>query len=129
MRKRLGVAAFGAATVVLCSGATQCGPSGGEVIGAGVGIGAAVIVVIAVAVSTTQHGMTGCVITGPNGPELQTSEMRYALDGDIASIKVGDRVKISGKHVKKTKDQKGDQVYRVEKIKKDYGPCPVKPAA
>jgi hypothetical protein len=73
--------------------------------------------------------VTGCVVSGPNGPELQTGDKRYALEGDAASIKVGDRVKIHGSRVKKTRDQTGGQVYRVEKIKKDYGPCPVSDTA
>jgi 4-hydroxy-3-methylbut-2-en-1-yl diphosphate synthase IspG/GcpE len=132
------VLAFGALTVLLCSGATSptncsvgnIGPSSGEIIGAavGVGVGLAVIVVVVVHVSTN-HAVMGCVVTGPGGPELQTSDKRYSLDGDVAGIKVGDRVKISGKHIKKTKDQTGDQVYQVKQLKKDYGPCPVKPAA
>ena len=89
-RKRFGVVAFGALTVLLCSGATSptnCssgsfGPSKGEVIGAAVGIGAglAVIVVVVVHVST-HHSETGCVVSGPDGPELQMNDKRYALDG------------------------------------------------
>ena len=137
LRRVSGLAAFGALTVLLCSGATSptncnanIGPSSGEIIGAavGVGVGLAVIVVVVVHVSTN-HAVTGCVVTGPGGPELQTSDKRYSLDGDVAGIKVGDRVKISGKHVKRTKDMTGDQVYRVKELKKNYGPCPVKPAA
>jgi len=137
-RRRLGIAALAALSVLFCSGATgpatcsgNIGPSSGEVIGAAVGIGAAVlvIVVVAVEVSNGHHTVSGCVISGPNGLELQTSDKRYALEGDATSIKVGDRVKIHGSRVKKTKDTKGDQVYRVERLKKDYGPCPVKMSA
>jgi len=96
----------------------------------GIGAAVAVIVVVAVEVSNGHHTLSGCVISGPNGLELQTSESkRYALEGDASSIKVGDRVKIHGSRVKKTKDTAGDQVYRVEKLKKDYGPCPVNAAA
>ena len=133
-RRAFGVAAFGALTVFLCSGATSptncsgpnVGPSNGELVGAAVGIGAGIAVIVVVVVhESTHHSVTGCVVAGPNGPELQTSDRRYALDGDAASIKVGDRVKIQGSRVKKTKDQTGDQVYRVKKINKDYGPCPV----
>lgn len=116
---------FGAVTVLFCSGATQCGPTGGEVAGTGVGIGAGIAVIVVVAVNVTHQGITGCVVSGPNRPEPETSDKHYALEGDAASIKVGDRVKIRGSRVKKTKDQAGDQVYRVEKLRKDYGPCPV----
>ena len=129
MRKRIGMAAFGAAAVIFCSGATQCGPTGGEVAGAAAGIGAGIAVLIVVAVNADSHTITGCVVSGPGGPELQTSEKRYALEGDAGNIRVGDRVKLHGSRLRKTKDQPGDQVYRVEKIKKDYGPCPVKPVS
>jgi hypothetical protein len=132
--RRFGIAGFAALSILLCSGATapiSCsagptGPSGGEVAGAAVGVGAVIAVVVVVAVKSGHHSLSGCVIAGPNGPELQASDSkRYALEGDPSDIKVGDRVKIHGSRVKKTRDTTGDQVYRVEKLKKDYGPCPV----
>jgi hypothetical protein len=141
VNRRFGIAAFAGLTVLLCSGATSpsgcpsgsIGPSNGEVVGAAIGVGAAVtavVVVTAVAVNNSHHVLKGCVVTGANGLELQTSDAkRYALDGDAASIKVGDRVKLHGSKVKKTKDTTGDQVFRVEKLKKDYGPCEVKTIA
>ncbi len=46
------------------------------------------------------------------------------LEGDAASVKVGDRVKLHGSKVKKTKGTVGDQVFKVEKLNRDYGPCP-----
>jgi len=96
------------------------------VVGVAVGAGAVIALVVVVAVNSGHHTVSGCVVSGPNGLELQTSESkRYALEGDAASIKVGDRVKIHGSRVKKTKDTTGDQVYRVEKLKKDCGACPV----
>lgn len=129
--RHVGVAAFAALSIFLCSGATypscsgSIGPSKGEVVGVAVGVGAVIAVVTVVAVNASHHSLTGCVVNGPNGLELQTSESkRYALEGDAASIRVGDRIKIHGSRVKKTKDQSGDQVYFVEKLKKDYGPCP-----
>ena len=136
LQKRLAIAACGVLTVFLCSGATSptnCsggtiggGPSAGEVYGAAAGVGAGIAIVILVAVNASHHTVTGCVRSGLNGLELQTSDKRYSLEGDAASIKVGDRVKIHGSRVKKTKDQTGDQVFRIEKIKKDCGPCPAK---
>jgi len=134
-RRRFGIAAFAGLTVFLCSGATSptacpsgnIGPSNGEVIGVAVGAVAVVVVgvVVAVEVSKAHHTLNGCVIAGPNGLELVTTDSRrYALQGDAATIKVGDRVKIHGSRIKKTKDTQGDQVYRLEKLNKDYGPCP-----
>jgi hypothetical protein len=39
-------------------------------------------------------------------------------------LRSANQVKIHGSRVRKTKATTGDQVYRVEKLKKDYGPCP-----
>jgi hypothetical protein len=138
--RRLGIAAFTVLAVLLCSGSTapvactgstgSIGPSTGEVVGAAVGIGAviAVAIIVPVEISHSHHSLTGCVVTGPSGIELRTSDSKtYALEGDAASIKVGDRVKLHGSKAKKTKDTTGDQVFRVEKLNRDYGSCPVSP--
>ncbi len=136
--RRLGIAAFAILAVLLCSGSTapvacntgSIGPSTGEVVGAAVGIGAviAVAIIVPVEISHSHHTLTGCVFTAPNGLELRTSDSKtYALEGDAASMKVGDRVKLHGSKAKKTKDTTGDQVFRVEKLNKDYGSCPVSP--
>lgn len=140
--RRFGVAAFGALAVLLCSGATtsptgcpsgggSIGPSTGEVVGAAVGIGAviAVGVVVLVEVDHHHHNLNGCVFATPAGLELQTRDAkRYMLEGDAATVKAGDRVKLQGNKVKKTKDNQGDQVFSVKSIKKDYGPCPANAA-
>ncbi len=133
--RRLGIAAFAGLTVLLCSGSTaptQCqgsiGPSSGEVVGAAVGIGAviAVAIIVPVEISHSHHIVTGCVTTSANGLDLQTSDGKtYALEGDAATIKVGDRVKLHGSKIKKTKDSTGPGVFRVEKLTRDYGPCPI----
>jgi len=133
---RLGIAAFAGLAVLLCSGATaptgcpsgQIGPSDGEVVGAAVGIAAviAVGVVVLVEVNHSHHTLSGCVVPGPNGLELVTSDSkRYQLEGDPSSVKAGDRVKFHGSKVKRTRDSSGDQVFKVETIKKNYGPCTV----
>jgi len=132
LSRRLGVSAFAALAVLLCTGSTapascNIGPSNAQVIGAAVGVGAvvAVAIIVPIEVSKSHHQLTGCVLTSANGLELQTSDAKtYSLDGDAASIKVGDRVKIHGSKIKKTKDSTGPQVFKVEMLKKDYGPCP-----
>ena len=105
------------------------GPSKGEVVGAAVGVGAVVAAVTIVAVNHSHHTLNGCVFAGQNGLQLRTSDSKtYAIEGDAADIKAGDKVKLHGSRVKKTKDSSGDQVFKVEKLKKDYGPCHVTPA-
>lgn len=137
-----GVAAFTALAVLFCSGATtspngcqsssgSIGPSNGEVVGAAVGIGAAIAVaiIVPVEISHSHHTLKGCVFAGTNGIELQTSDNKtYALEGDAASIKSGDMIKFHGSKVKKTKDTAGDQVFKVEKLTRDYGPCTISAA-
>lgn len=135
LKRRLGITAFTALTVLLCSGSTsptQCqgsiGPSNGEVVGAAVGIGAviAVAIIVPVEISRSHHILTGCVVTSANGLELHTSDAKiYVLEGDAASIKAGDKVKIHGSKIKKTKDSTGPGVFKVEKLNRDYGICPV----
>ena len=140
VNRKFGIAAFGCLAMLLCSGATaptgctsnsssdSIGPGKGEVIGGAVGIGAAiaVAVVVLVEVNHSHHSLSGCVLSGSSGLELQTSDSKsYALVGDAASIRVGDRVKLKGSKVKKTKDTTGDQIFRVAAINKDYGPCKV----
>ncbi len=135
--RRMGIAAFTVLGVLLCSGATaptgcpsgsgSIGPSEGEVVGAAVGVVAAVTVVVVVLVEANKshHTLNGCVSAGANGLELETSDAkRYTLEGDAASVKVGDHVKLRGSKVKKTKDSSGDQVFKVQKLNKDFGPCP-----
>jgi hypothetical protein len=133
--RRLGIAAFAGLTVLLCSGSTaptECqghiGPTTGEVVGVGVAVGAviAVAIIVPVEMSRSHHIVTGCVMTSSNGLELQTSDGKtYELEGDAASIKVGDKVKVHGSKIKKTKDGSGAGVFRVEKLSRDYGACPV----
>jgi len=93
-------------------------------------VGAVVAVVVLVAVNHSHHTLNGCVVSGPNGLHLQTGDSKsYLLDGDAASIKPRDRVKIHGSKIKKTKDSTGDQVFKVEKLSKDYGPCMASPTS
>ncbi len=135
----MGISAFAVLTALLCSGSTsptQCkidvGPSTGEVVGAAVGVGAviAVAIIVPVEISHSHHTLNGCVVTGEKGLELRTSDAKiYSLEGDAQNIKVGDKIEIHGSKIKKTKDNTGPQVFKVEMLKKDFGPCPVTTAA
>lgn len=139
--RRWGIMAFAAMAAVLCTGASSpagcapgsssfgnIGPSGAEVAGAVVGIGAviAVAIIVPVEISRSHHNITGCIVTGPSGLELHTSDAKaYSLEGNAASIKVGDKVRIHGSKIKKTKDSTGPGVFKVEKLSRNFGPCPV----
>jgi hypothetical protein len=116
---------------LVCSCATSCTKTE---VGLSVAATAAVVVGatvgITLAVQNHNHTLHGCAFSGPNGLELRTSDSKlYALEGSIATIKVGDRLKLHGSRLKKTKDSTGNQVFVVEKLNKDYGPCPAGAAA
>ena len=101
---------------------------GGEVAGAAIGIGAAIAVaiILPIEISRSHHIPTGCGMSSANGLDLQTSDGKtYALEGDAATIKAGDKVKLHGSKIKKNKDSTGPGVFRVEKLTRDYGACPV----
>ena len=129
-KHRIGVAGFALAGI-LCSGSIAAfpqsggriaGPSGGQVTGAAVGVGAAIAIVTVVAINHSHHSLTGCVFSGANGLKLKSGDSKvYSIEGDAANIKAGDKVKLHGSRVKKTKD--ADQMFNVDKVSKDYGPC------
>ncbi len=75
------------------------------------------------------HSLDGCALSGPNGFELQNrgDQQTYALIGEVAGVKPGDRVRVSGKKDKKKSG--GPQQFLVEKLTKDYGACKAAPAA
>ncbi len=70
----------------------------------------------------------GCVSPGSNSIILLNEGDRQAYDliGDTATIKVGERVKVSGK---KKKDTSGKRYFLVGKLSKNYGACKVSPTA
>lgn len=119
------ISALAAFAALVCSGATSCSTTQIALsVTAIAAVGAGAAVGITLAVENSDHTLQGCLISGPSGLELRTSDAKiFALEGDAATIKVGDRVKLHGSKLKKTKGSAGDQVFVVEKLKKDYGPC------
>jgi hypothetical protein len=74
------------------------------------------------------HSINGCTLSGPNGLELQNrgDQQTYALTGEVADIKPGDRVRVSGK--KEKKKPGAPQQFLVEKLSKVFGSCEAQPA-
>ncbi len=70
--------------------------------------------------------LQGCVSSAPNSILLlnEGDRQTYDLIGDTAAVKVGDRVKVSGK---KKKDTSGKRYFLVGKLSKNYGACKVSP--
>jgi hypothetical protein len=105
------------------------GPSTGEIVGALVGIaavGAGIGIGIYFAVKHN-HTVTGCAVSTAGGMTLTTESDKhtYSLTGDVAGIKAGNRVRVSGKKAK-DKSSGGSQFF-VEKVSKDFGACSVAP--
>jgi hypothetical protein len=75
------------------------------------------------------HSLTGCAVSGADGLQLQSQgdQQAFGLVGDVASVKAGDKVRVSGKKKKNNGD--APRQFLVEKLQKDYGPCTVERAA
>jgi hypothetical protein len=69
------------------------------------------------------HNLTGCAASTPHGPELfrQGDKHSYVLVGDVAGIKFGDRIRVSGWEEKE--DAGGVKQFVVDKVSKDFGAC------
>jgi hypothetical protein len=102
---------------------TQADWIGVGVAGIGAGIGIGVFYAI-----HHGHSINGCALSGPDGLELQNrgDQQTYALIGEVAGIKPGDRVRVSGK--KEKKKAGAPQQFLVEKLSKDFGSCKAQPA-
>jgi hypothetical protein len=105
------------------------GPSKGEVIGAAIGVGAAVATV-AILVHNSHHTIKGCILSGPNGLEVQNhaNAAPFEIIGLTTNLKVGNVYKLHGSKLKKA-NSTGNKTFAVEKVGKDFGPCSIKPQA
>lgn len=68
------------------------------------------------------HSLTGCTASRANQLELVDKEARrYLLVGNVETLKPGERVRVSGKHVK---DANGaTSKYWVKQVSRDLGTC------
>jgi hypothetical protein len=88
-------------------------------VGAAIGIGIYFLV-------RQPSSLHGCVSSGSNSLLLlnEGDQQTYDLIGDTSAIKVGERVKVSGK---KKKDASDKRFFLVEKLAKNYSACKVSP--
>ena len=87
-------------------------------IGAGIGI----------AVYHVAHrppSVTGCSASSSTGLTLtdEANQQLLPLAGDTGDLKARERVKITGRNEK----NRLGKVFQVDKLRKDYGPCPATP--
>ena len=122
--------ALGAVLCVASSSAAngqgRIGASNAQIVGGAVGIGAGIAAIfVAVAVIHGNHILNGCVMSGSNGPELKSSDAKtWSLEGDSANLTAGHRVKVHGARLSQKKNANGVEVFKVDKLVKDYGSCP-----
>jgi hypothetical protein len=100
------------------------GPSKGEVVGAIVGAAAALTAVgFIIYHETHKHpSITGCVAPGADGLTLKNEKDKkvYALSGDSAALKAGERVTLKGTKINGSIEKPS---FQVEKLTRDYGVC------
>ncbi len=89
-----------------------------------VSVALVVIVVVVVHESRKKRTVTGCVISGANGMSVTDEKDKriYALSGNTADIKTGDRFTLHGKKVN-PKGANAPLGWQVNKETKDLGAC------
>lgn len=89
-------------------------------IGAGIGIGIYIL-------ARKSPSLTGCANSSPNGIQLlnESDHETYTLTGSVSGIKVGDRVRVNGKKLKRASSSRE---FLVEKLSRNFGVCKVQPA-
>ncbi len=121
-----------ASFVIVCFGATSCTKT--QVALSSAGIAAVVVgttVGVTLAIQHSHHTLQGCMYSDADGLKLRTKDAKvYSVKGEIADLKVGDKLKLHGSKEKKIKGSPAaNQVFLVEKLNKDYGPCAENAAA
>ena len=121
------IIAAAASVTLLCPGMTSCTRT--QVALSITAIAAVVVgttVGVTLAVQHSHHTLQGCIVSGAGGLELRLPDAKvYTLEGELAEIKEGNRLKVHGSKIKRVKGDSGNaQVFVVEKVNKDYGPCP-----
>ena len=122
-------------TAVLLCGLLVCGtprarasvPTGAEVvlIFVGVGVIGAAIGVGVYYAARRPPTITGCAAAGPGGLRLKDegSSESFALTGDLAGVRAGERVRLRGKK----KGKGGDRMFLTDRVVKDFGGCAATP--
>ena len=101
------------------------GVSTGEIAGivAGVVVSAVVVAVVLFRHSAKSRTITGCVVAAQNGFTVanEKDQRIYALSGNIAAVKPGERMRLQGHKI----DPSADTTlgWQVSQVQKDYGAC------
>jgi hypothetical protein len=125
------ITALAGLVALVCSGATSCTRTQVALSATAIGVVVAGTAVgVSYAVKHHNHTLQGCTFSDAGGVKLRTSGAKvYTLKGDSASLRAGDSVSLHGSKLKKAKGDSGDQVFEVQKLNKDNGPCSTSVAA
>jgi len=97
--------------------------SKGAVIGIVVAVAAVAVLAVVLIVHHKSHKetITGCVASGANGMSVtdEKDKRSYALSGNTAGVKPGDRMTLEGKR----KDAGNALVFRAKNVAGDFGAC------
>jgi hypothetical protein len=90
----------------------------------GVGVAVVAIVTVVVIYHSKKRTITGCVSSNENGMSVtdDRDKQSYALAGNTAGIKPGDRMTLQVKKIK-AKDAGKTLVWETKKINKDFDVC------
>jgi hypothetical protein len=88
-----------------------------------VGAGLVVATVLIIHYSK-KRTLTGCINSAENGMIVmdEKDKQTYALSGDIAGIKPGERMKLRGKKLK-AKNHDKTMMWEVREVSRDFGVC------
>jgi hypothetical protein len=108
---------------------SNCKPIGGvttgEVVGVIVGVAAAVAVITVLVIheSHKQRTIKGCVNSGQTAMTVtdEKDKRLYALSGDIAGVKAGERLTLQGKKIKPS--DTNPLMWDTKAVTKDFGVC------
>jgi len=95
----------------------------GELVVAAIVAVVAVVTVLVITHSTKNRTITGCVNSDESGMRVTDEKDKhvYALSGNTASVKPGDRVTLMGKKIKPQAD--ATFAWETKKVTKDFGVC------
>ena len=103
----------------------------GKQITAGIAVVSAAVAVLVILLvihyKRKKSSVTGCVVSGANGSGVtgmsltdEKDQRTYALSGDTAGIKPGDRVTLEGQG---RKDRGATFIFESKRVSRDFGAC------
>lgn len=83
---------------------------------------AVVVILLVIHYKRKKSSVTGCVVSGANGMNLkdEKDQRTYALAGNTAAIKAGERMTLEGQ---RRKDSGATFIFESKRVSRDFGAC------